>query len=161
MPIESYGAHPAPAALRNLRGPLEMPNRSVGLPPVYLWVGEDRHPQRPPASLLGLTEGQGKTYVVFVDPSDEGKRKADCLGAAQPIPLGRQTIAQEHGAYLHSSFIVYQRQPWIGLIHLKHGDFLFARVCDGEGDPMDDILQTIACKLPYVSSNIYTFYLIN
>ncbi|KAJ3553559.1 hypothetical protein NM688_g3547 [Phlebia brevispora] len=116
-----YNVQPCPSALRDLRGPLDVDGRSPELPPIYEWTGEDSgedtHPQRP---LSPAHAWSGRTYVIFIDPSDEGKALAQKLGGRQKIPLGRQEEVEDFG-----------------------GDWVFVRVQDSDGDPMDDIVQVM------------------
>lgn len=93
--VPVYAVRPTAAALQDLNGPLDLPNRSPQLPPVYIWAQKQPHPQRNSASL----ELHGKTYIVMIDGSPEGKAKADRLAQLQQVPLGREAVAQSLGMY--------------------------------------------------------------
>ncbi|KAF7792930.1 hypothetical protein EIP86_004033 [Pleurotus ostreatoroseus] len=120
---------PTEIATRDLEGPLIISGRSPQLPSIYVWKGKQPHPQRNRAS----DELCGKTYVVFIDSSEEGKQLAERLGRAQSIPLGREVNATD-----------------AGLIRLEAGDWVFARHWDSDGDPMNDILQLILSRAPHL-----------
>ena len=90
-----YDVIPCETALRHLEGPLPLPGRSSELPPVYRWEGNGPHPQRP------ITNMAGATYIVFIDPSSQGKELAAALGKRQQIPLGREVNMQHLGARYH------------------------------------------------------------
>lgn len=88
----------SPDTLRNLNGPLDIPGRSKTHPPVYLWVGDGPHPQRKDGhENAPETAFKGKTYVVLVDSSDDGKEMTRRLGQAHKIPLGRDEVAINAG----------------------------------------------------------------
>ncbi|KAF7789175.1 hypothetical protein EIP86_000112 [Pleurotus ostreatoroseus] len=89
----TYTVRPLPPALRDLSAPLQIPNRSPQLPPIYLWEGQGPHPQR-------LEKGEdngGRTYIIIIDGSDDGKHHADRLAQLQNIPLGRNADVQGQG----------------------------------------------------------------
>lgn len=90
-----YNVRPIASALTDLEGPLDLPNRSAQLPPVYVWAHDKPHPQRHPASM----ELHGKSYIVIIDGSPEGKARADRLAQMQQVPLGREAVAQSLGTW--------------------------------------------------------------
>ncbi len=71
MPIDSYASRPLSAVHRDLQGPLEIPHRSITLPPVYMWVGEGPHPQTRTSGLM-QARTDGITYVTLVDTLTQG-----------------------------------------------------------------------------------------
>lgn len=82
--------------LRDIKGPMKIAGRSLSLPPIYEWCGQEPHLQRTKG--LDVSPANiGKTYVFLIDPSDEGKEMADNLGQAQRLPLGREHVAKELG----------------------------------------------------------------
>ena len=82
--------------LRDVKGPANIAGRSLSLPPIYEWCGQEPHPQRIDDLDVSNTS-IGKTYIFLIDPSDEGKETADVLGQAQRIPLGREQVARDQG----------------------------------------------------------------
>ena len=94
-----HGVRPRKSALEDLHR-LDLPGRDPRLPDVYLYVGSHLHPGR-----RSQTPFQN-TYVVFVDPSDEGKKHALAIAETLGIPYGRkETMKKNHpGAYAHLLF---------------------------------------------------------
>lgn len=126
MPAQStlvHGVWPRVAALKDLTK-LPLPGRDPRLPDIYLHSQSAGHPGRRMQSLVY------NTYVVFVDPSDEGKKHALNIAQSFGTPMGRKTT-------------MLDKHP--GLVELFPGDYVFARDKNGDGDPRDDIPQ---CFVP-------------
>lgn len=86
------------SVFRDLEGPLKIPGRSALHPPLYLWTGTGPHPQRTDGHETAPENAfQGKTYVLLVDPSEEGKEMLRRFEKSHKIPLGREQVAIDAG----------------------------------------------------------------
>lgn len=78
-------------------------NRITALPEVYLWTGKGIYPQRQ-QSPTHVPEEIGNTYVVIIDTSLTGKKRAKKVAQSLTLPLGRtDDVAENHGMFLVST----------------------------------------------------------
>ena len=90
---------------------VDLPNRSLDLPRVYVYVG--KHPLRPDKDAQG--PARGTTYIVLVDVSKEGKIRDLKMAENLKVPLGRESQMREsHGgcAFEYPCLTTDRRQGW-------------------------------------------------
>ena len=144
---------PAPRARAALRGLDKVEfkghlHRSPFLPTAFLYRHPHplRHGRIPSPAPFDRQKLGGRTFVVFIDTSDEGREAEIRSWAQYKIPLGRAAdIQRKYGAGIVMLFNCFTYNSILGLIQALPGDWILGRSIFSTGNPMDDVLLGMVC----------------